>query len=385
MTDFNDEILKNFDLSGETYESKFSDLFDDTMVDLNQVVDDLNLHNHVRWFDLKSLLNCHTKENLFYLANFIGFTEDLGRLNSVKKSQVLDKIYGFLKATLEARILALSKEDFYIFYEFARTRESLILNTKDGKHPYLLSKLLPKLIQLGLVYVKVFYDELRVYIPDEVMLILRDYKEIKRKNSPLLSQISYMKTYVNAAANLYGVVEPHVFISWVKGKVAVVPPFESQHEIDDWLITLISISALSEKHYYFAPAEFSSNKFANVAEAAMYDFVLSERPEIEPYMPSESEIKRFAISTFDKNSFIYKRFTKALKKYAVDYQTILELLLAEMVKGTPIFQVLGVLNDEDLLVFESEEDIETFAATVVDLSNDTRKWENFGHKPSEIV
>lgn len=385
MTNFYDDILDDFQNLDDFSESKFSYLFDETMVDLNEVVDELNLHNHPRWFDLKSLLNCHTKENLFYLANFLGHTGDLGNFKTVKKSVVLDRIYHFLNDTLEARVLALSKEDFYVFYEFARTRKSTVLNTKDGENTYLLTTLLPKLVQLGLVYVKVINGELRVFIPDEVMETLRDYKEIKQKNGAFLTQIAHMRTYVNAAANLYGCVEPEVFLTWVRGKIAVVPPFNTKHKIDDWLITLISITALSEKHYYYSNAEFASNKFVNIEEATMYDMMLLERPEIEPYMPSESEIKRFSKSTFDSNSFIYKRFTKELKKAATNYSFLLEQLKSELQKDTTINELFGVLVQEGFLEFESEEQIEAFVKSMTNLSNDTRKWVNFGHKPSELI
>lgn len=390
MTDFYDKIFDDIDFFDETDISgifdhlQFPDLFDETMIDIDCVVEELNLHNYPRWFDLKAMLNCHTKDKLLHLSDFLGYPEDLGKSKSIKKAEVVNIIYTFLMDTLEARVLALSKGDFYEFYEFVRTSKSAILDTKDKNNAYLLTTLLPKLIQLGLVYVKAVNGYLRVYIPEEVIEALRNYKEIKRKNSSYLSQLAHMRTYVNAATNLYGIVTPDIFFYWVRKKIAIKAPFETKHKLDDWLITLISITVLAEKHYYYGEAIFASNKFVNTIEVAMFANMLPDPPTIQPYMPSENEIKRFSISTFDRNSFIYRRFTKELRKVAVDYNLVLAQFQIELMKNTPIPDLLDVLADAQLIVFESEEQIEAFVSSVIDLSNETRKWLNFGHKPTEL-
>ncbi|MGH2117879.1 hypothetical protein [Aerococcus sp. L_32] len=213
---------------------------------------------------------------------------------------------------------------------------------------------------------------------------MNNYKEIKRNNGAFLNQLKLMTEYVNAAANLYGFVDSDVFLSWLTDDMDMTVPFETKQPIDHWMITLISITALSQKHYYYHGSEFASNKFVNIEDATMFDMVLDTRPDFPPYIPSKSEIKRFSYSTFDKNSLPYKRFTKELRKVAKDYNMVHYIITTELIKGSNITQLINILNQEDIIVFNSAEEMDTFAESVFTLNNDTRMWVNYGNKPDEL-
>lgn len=354
----------------------------DTMwTDFTYITTEMSLYHYPTNTDLNSLLSAYTKDSLLHLLDYGGYGYSIDRLKNYKKSIIVDTVQDFWETTLQVRIASLSSKEIKTLKVFLKN--TLDLDSKDGM--YFQTELLPKTTKLGLTYIKVVDIGYSVIIPDEVRTLIYHYKDVKKSNGTFLKQLEYMKEKVNAAANLYGIVSTPTFITWTRDDQDIKPPFENDNFTYNWLITLVSLTCLSQNHYYIGDLTFASNKFQNFEEVVEYHDILADRPNFAPYLPTPIEIKRFSKTTFNTNSIIYRNFNKELKKATKKYPIMLSWFTDELVKGASPIDLFKFANEKRLLIYESEENAENFISNLIALSNDTRMWLNRGHKPTEFT
>lgn len=186
--------------------------------------------------------------------------------------------------------------------------------------------------------------------------------------------------YIIALANLYGMVNKEI----------VVEIYNSQNEeqitMEEVEKQLKNPSQILENSFIYP----HKNYFVHEAilEFNEFDLMLSEKANKPHYVPNKKELLNYVDELYFEKSKEYKNLLNYIRK---NFSNISRNEIEEIAEEIhdicqfefnlqQIFNFLGRKGIE----FESEESFQEFAQLVIELSNNTRLWENNGFTPNEL-
>lgn len=187
--------------------------------------------------------------------------------------------------------------------------------------------------------------------------------------------------YIIALSNLYGMVH----------KEMVVDVFNNQNKE--------KINIEEVENYLKNPPNDLENEFIHphkdyfvhesILEFDEFDLLLSKKSDKPYYVPNKKELLNYVDEFYFEKNREYKKVLNYIRKnfsYLPDYETeeIAEEIHDICQFDFNIQRTFNFLNRRGM-EFESEKSFEKFVFLIVDLSNNTRLWENNGFTPSELV
>ena len=229
---------------------------------------------------------------------------------------------------------------------------------------------------LGLLQSFYFEDKLFYVVPDEIKAAYRvlaktDFPEEKRFRDLLNS-------YAIAAVSLYGVIGQEEFVALFNSQN------DRQTSIDEMFPILLNYVIANTGYCfwkeYIVDDDFEEDDFQEVPH------LLAARKGKPRYAPPREELLKYA-------DWAYYEMTpqlNALKTYLSglisDPETVQDTVeeIHDLSAAGSRMQEYFDLLDEAGVVIANKEQVKVLAQLLVDVQNNTRRWSNYGHTPSEL-
>lgn len=350
--------------------------------DENDVVDSFPMSRMPEGRDLKSLLSCYTKENLYRLAGING----VDMKKSWLKGRMVEVLHDHIWATFPERLLFMSDEDVVLLRKVLTNEVEL---GDDSEESYaFFNDLFPILLQLGLAF---YYDDrekLNLFMANEFVEAIADIDQLRVEHPEQLEFAEKASKIMRAGIHLYGVMDVDRFERLYTTMYPYSEDIEEHVERFSYVLKALPILALCQGFIVSPYWVFASNDFIYEEDARMYQTELREKMSGDYYKPSKSEIEFYSVHSFDRTSVVYKELSALCQKIATessDGKLLLDRIEYHIRFGDDLSEVLDLFSVLELAEFESFEQTADFMNLFSELSNNSRMWVNGGYTPIEMV
>lgn len=190
--------------------------------------------------------------------------------------------------------------------------------------------------------------------------------------------VSLLNKYAAAAINLYGVISKSEFVDIYNSQNA------KKISVDD-LCKMLSFYVYRDRDYcfykeYLVFFDFIDNDFEDVAD------ILAESKGKPRYVPSKNEFLKYSDDSYNDNyKYAMRLYTFLEKHFGKNRQSFnLYRFIFAACYGYSDTDGIFAYMQENNMMFDSLEDMNTFAQLYTDVQNNTRQWENKGYTPREL-
>ncbi len=326
------------------------------------------LHKPV--FSFTECLTTYSKEDMIALADELQYKVR----RSKTKTVIAEDFFKELSLKSQHQLSFQPKENIHLLKELMNGPKKIDFLPFSRKNPELFD-----LLYFRWVFLFYYEDTYTLVLPNESKEMLNffiddpDFKEEHKRKSLLHG-------YAEAFMNLYGAFETDFFLK-------VWNQHNKQYPLDltEGLTELIGLAWFNERLRFTDNLEYIfDNSFLD--ENDVPDF-LSSSSQHDYYQPTKADITYFAHHDFDEQTAQYKKTSQffAKKLNSQKLKDVMDLIMIYIKLDLDMQDLLGELNSQFGIVFDSVKEVEEFNYLYLNLNNHSRKLSNKGHTPTEIT
>lgn len=316
--------------------------------------------------DLNTILSQLSISRLHKLASMLCVKD----ATKMRKADLIERIVQEPKKPEQLRefLLVLDKDAWSLFHAVALTGQAIADETAN---PYY------RLMNyLGFLYSERRGGSSVFYMPKEIRAV---YSELRAMGfDQLKERYDLLHTFVQAAINLYGVIDQHEFIElfnhYNKKKTDI-------EELFPCILRHISTGApycLWED--YIVSDDLEENNFECVKLLLAH---IGDKPRYTP--PHAEFLRYYDFGYYERTPYITCLQNFLVKKFQVKTSDACEIVSEIQYlcsDEAPMQAVFDMLDEYGVLIVEDH--VQELIQLIIDVSNNSRRWTDNGHTPSEI-
>ncbi|WP_035053410.1 SEC-C metal-binding domain-containing protein [Carnobacterium pleistocenium] len=331
---------------------------------------DLVLILHKPVFSFTECLTTYSKEDMIALANDLRYKVR----RSKTKTVIAEDFFKELLFKSQHQLSFQPKENVHLLKELMNGPKKIDFLPFTRKNPELFD-----LLYFRWVFLFYYEDTYTLVLPNESKELLisfiddPDFKEEHKRKSLLHG-------YAEAFMNLYGAFETDFFL-----KVWNQHNKQYPLELNGLLTELIGLAWFNERLRFTDSLEYIfDNSFLDENDVPIF---LSSSSHHDYYQPTKADINYFAKHKFDERTAQYKKMSPffAKKLNSQKLKDVMDLIMIYIKLDLGLQDLLGELNSQFGIVFDSAKDVEEFSYLYLNLNNYSRKLSNKGHTPKELT
>lgn len=342
--------------------------------ELEDVAADFQLKWEPKASDLYGLLEAYTKDQLLDLC-------DLNRVDIRKswtKAEIINKLERHILDTLPERLLLL--EDFQLDLLIQYAENGHAFESKAEEMLFMMA-ILPQAVKMGLLFVRNEKDHFEKYVPLELVEMIDRLEQLQR-DTEIQARLEFpkrLREILQASINLYGVFKLSRLINLWEIKY---PKDELSREFLNQFNQHLPLLMIQNDCRWVGSLIVSPN-FETDMEAVNLYTEIQAKMGMDFYQPTAKEISYYSKHPVDRRSTHYKRLKRLVNRLSENPEYVMGALETNLMFGHPLSAVMNELSEQDLLIFDSQRQVEQFAEHYIYLHNHTRLWENAGYMPVE--
>lgn len=193
--------------------------------------------------------------------------------------------------------------------------------------------------------------------------------------------MSELVKYIIALSNLYGMVSKELVVSIYNSQN------EDQISIEEVKNYLKNLPAELEKLFIYPHRGHFVKEV--ILEFDEFELMMHKKLNKPYYIPNKKELLTYLDEDYYKKKPHYNRLLNYIKKNfsfiaEEEIEEILEEIYYTCASEFDMQYIFAILNHKDI-VFESEKQLGDMISLIIELSNNTKLWENNGFSPSEMA